>query len=93
MSEPFGVIACAIRPTKRKGVNSLKLNRKYISQELISAYPWYSWILQYWGEILHKTGEVTQNLQGSTEVSELTLPENSVFLRANLGALDLSLKS
>lgn len=89
MSNPFRAIACAICPTDRgeKLILSNELNMTNTSQELI-AYLRDAWILQCWGEILCKIGEVTQNLQGSTEVPELTLAENSVFLGSGLSALD-----
>jgi len=89
VSNPFRAIACAIHPTERGGelILSNELKKTNIRQELI-AYLGGVWILQCWGEILYKIGKVTQNLQGSTEVSELTLPEKSVFLGSGLGALD-----
>lgn len=84
MSNPFRVIACAERGGEL--ILSNELNMTNISQELI-AYLGDAWILQWWGEILCKIVEVTQNLWGSTEIPELTLPENSVFLGSGLDAL------
>lgn len=89
MSIPFRAIVCAICPTERGGelILSNELNTTNISQKLI-AYFRDARIPQCWAEILCKIGEVTQNLQGNIEVSELTLPQNSIFLGSGLGVLD-----